>query len=117
VTIDQVIDPLRVHSAAIPPGSKAVGVEVSVRDAGPGSYDSSATGDFSLETAAGEASPVFVPSGQCQTPLQDFMNDIGAGGARMGCVAFAIPKGQSPTDVRFSPDGGTAGVSRSWEVS
>ena len=117
VTVSSVIDPLRGAGVKVPPGMKAVGVLVSVRNAGPGGYDSSATGDFSLLSRAGLAAPVFVPAGPCQTPLQDFMNAISAGELRTGCVAFAIPSAQAPRAVRFSPDGGAAGHRRSWIVA
>lgn len=116
VTVTSVIDSLRGSGASVPPGTKPVGVTVKVRNAGPGSYDSSATGDFSLLSASGQASPVYVPSGECQTPLQDFMNELSAGVVRTGCVAFAVPTGQAPTTVRFAPNGGVNGHSRSWAV-
>jgi hypothetical protein len=116
VTIRAVIDPLRDSGAQVPPGTKAVGVLVSVRNAGPGGYDSSATGDFTLNSAAGQAAPLFVPAGQCKTPLQDFMNAIGGGELRTGCVAFTIPNGQRPTTVGFAPDGGSTGRRRLWAV-
>jgi Domain of unknown function (DUF4352) len=116
VTVTSVVDPLRGSGAKVPAGTKPVGVRVSVTNAGPGGYDSSATGDFSLLSAAGVAAPAYVPAGSCQTPLQDFMNAISAGEVRMGCVAFAIPSGQTPLTVRFSPDGGSTAHSRSWVV-
>jgi hypothetical protein len=114
VTIRSVIDPLRDSGAQVPPGTKAIGVLVAVRNAGPGGYDSSATGDFSLDSASGQAAPLFVPSGQCKTPLQDFMNAIGAGELRTGCVAFTIPTAQQPTTVGFAPGGGSGGRRRLW---
>jgi len=117
VTVSSVIDPLRGSGTKVPPGMKTVGVLVSVRNAGPGSYDSSATGDFSLLSPAGLAAPVFVPAGRCQTPLQDFMNAISAGELRTGCVAFAIPTGQAPSTVRFSPNVGGTGHRRSWMIA
>jgi hypothetical protein len=117
VTVTSLIDPLRGSGAKVPHGTRAVGVLVSVRNGGQGGYDSSATGDFSLLSAAGPAAPVFVPEGPCQTPLQDFMNAISAGELRTGCVAFAVPSGQAPSTVRFSPDGGATGHRLSWVVA
>jgi hypothetical protein len=114
VTIRSLIDPLRDSGAHLIPGMKAVAVLVAVRNAGPGGYDSSSTGDFSLDSAAGQANPVFVPKGVCQTPLQDFMNAIGPGEVRTGCVAFSIPNDQRPTTVGFAPDGGSGGQRRLW---
>lgn len=114
VTIRVVIDPLRDSGAQIPSGMKAVGVLVSARNVGPGGYDSSATGDFTLDSAAGQAAPLFVPAGQCKTSLEDFMNAIGAGQLRTGCVAFTIPAAQRPTTVGFAPDGGSTGRRRLW---
>ena len=55
-------------------------------------------------------------AGVCQTYIQDFMNEIGPGQSRKGCIAYTIPRGQAPTTVRFSPDGGTTGHSVSWNV-
>jgi hypothetical protein len=116
VTVTSVLDPLRGSGASVPPGTTPVGVEVSVRNAGPGGYDSSATGDFSLLSAAGPAAPAFVSKGPCQTQDRDFMNAISAGELRTGCVSFALPNGQKPTSVRFSPDGGRAGHRVTWSV-
>lgn len=116
VRVTKVTYPLLGSGATIQAHQDVVGVFVFARNAGPGSYDSSATSDFSLLSAAGLATPVYVPSGTCHTYDQNFMNEIGAGQARTGCVAFAVPRGRAPTTVRFSPDGGTAGVVRSWEV-
>ena len=117
VRITSVINPLRGSGAAVLPGMKVVGVMASVRDAGPSGYDGSYTSNFSLRSAAGLASPVFVPSGPCQTQVQDFMNEIGAGELRTGCVAFSIPKAQAPISVRFSADEGSGGPILSWLVS
>lgn len=114
VTVTSVIDPLRGSGANVPPGTTPVGVQVSVHNAGPGGYDSSATGDFSLLSAGGPAAPAFVSKGACQTPLRDFMNAISAGELRTGCVSFALPNGQKPTTVRFSPDGGHTDHRLSW---
>jgi hypothetical protein len=117
VTVTSLIDPLRGSGAKVPHGTRAIGVLVSVRNASRGGYDSSATGDFSLLSAGSPAAPVFVPAGPCQTPLQDFMNAISAGELRTGCVAFAVPSGQAPSTVRFSPDGGATGHRLSWVVA
>jgi hypothetical protein len=114
VTIRSLIDPLRDSGAHLTPGMKPVAILVAVRNAGPGGYDSSSTGDFSLDSVTGQANPVFVPRGVCQTPLQDFMNAIGPGEVRTGCVAFSIPNDQRPTTVGFAPDGGSGGRRRLW---
>jgi hypothetical protein len=116
VTIRSVIDPLRDSGAHLVPGMKAVAILVTARNAGPGGYDSSSTGDFSLNSAAGQATPVFVAKGVCQTPLEDFMNAIGPGEVRTGCVAFSVPNGQRPTTVGFAPDGGTGGPRHLWSA-
>lgn len=116
VAVTSVIDPLRGSGASVPRGTRPVGVQVSVRNAGPGGYDSSATGDFSLLSAAGPAAPAFVAKGPCETQDRDFMNAISAGEIRTGCVSFALPAGQKPTTVRFSPNGGRAGHRVTWAV-
>jgi len=116
VTVRSVIDPLRDSGTQAVPGMKAVAILVAVRNLGPRGYDSSTTGDFSLESAAGQASPLFVPKGECQTPLRDFMNAIAAGELRTGCVAFSIPRGRRPTTIGFAPDGGSGGRRRLWSA-
>jgi hypothetical protein len=109
VTVARVIDPLRGSGAAVPPGEHVVGVLVRILNRGPGVYDSSATGDFSLHSSAGDASPTFVPRGICQTPLRDFDNEISPGEERSGCVAFGLPAGARALTVRFSPHGSPTG--------
>jgi hypothetical protein len=114
VTVSKVIDPLRGSGAKVPAGMTPVGVLITARNAGPGGYDSSYTSDFSLLSAAGHAMPVFVPAGVCKTLVQDFMNELGRGETRTGCIAYLVPHGKAPTSVRLAPDGGTAGHSASW---
>src|ERR1700683_1733762 len=65
VTISRVIDPLLGSGASLLPGTRAIGVEATVADDGPGGYDSSSTGDFSVVASAGAARPVFAASGVC----------------------------------------------------
>lgn len=103
VTIRRVIDPLRGSGASLAPRTHAVGVLVGIRNSGPGIYDSSATGDFSIVTSSGPAPPVFAPSGSCQTELRDFDNYITEDESRDGCVVFDVPNGARVTAVRFSP--------------
>ncbi|MDQ6778874.1 MAG: hypothetical protein M3071_22225 [Actinomycetota bacterium] len=116
VTVTKVIDPLRGSGARLPAGMVPVGVLVAVRNAGPGSYDSSYTSDFSLLYPGGHATPVLARSGVCMTLVQDFMNALGAGETRTGCIAYLVPRGKAPTVVRLAPDGGTAGHSVAWAV-
>jgi hypothetical protein len=103
VTALAVIDSLTGSGAALPAQTRATGIEVRIANAGPAVYDSSATGDFSLLLDRGSAAPIFVPRGVCRTPLQDFDNEIGPGGVRTGCVAFAVPAGTRVRGVRFAP--------------
>ena len=103
VTITRVIDPLRGSGAALLPGTRAIGVEAVVADDGPGNYDSSSTGDFSVTTSAGAARPVYAASGVCQTPLRDWDNEISPGETRGGCIAYSIPSDARVLEVRFSP--------------
>jgi hypothetical protein len=116
VTITQVLDPLTDSGAALPPGNRAVGVEVAIANAGPSVYDSSATGDFSVIASGGQVEPEYAPSGVCQTPLRDFDNYITAGENRSGCVVFAVPLRAKLLAVRFSPHAQAAGR-LTWRVS
>jgi hypothetical protein len=116
VDVTRVIDPLLGSGAKVPSGMVAVGVVIDVHDAGPSGYDSSATSDFSLRTAAGAAMPVFAPAGVCETYIQDFMNAIAAGESRTGCIAYLVRRGKPPTAVKLAPDGGSAHTSVTWLV-
>ncbi|MGI8920442.1 MAG: hypothetical protein ACR2HD_02025 [Solirubrobacteraceae bacterium] len=115
VTVSAVLDPLRSSGAALLPGTHAAGVVLRVRNQGPGVYDSAATSDISLLSAAGAAGPQYVPQGSCQTPLRDPLNAISAGETRSVCVGFALTSAQKPTAVRFSPNGRTA-LAKTWRV-
>jgi hypothetical protein len=98
-----VLDPLRATGSALLPGTRAAGVQVAIHNAGGSTYDSTASGDWSLMTTAGLASPLFVRHGVCETPLADFESLIGVGETRSGCVAFSVPRRARILSVRFSP--------------
>jgi hypothetical protein len=80
-----------------------------VTDKGPGGYDSSSTGDFSVVPSSGAATPVFAPTGVCQTGLRDWDNEIAPGQSRIGCVVFAVPSRARVIAVRFSPHASATG--------
>jgi hypothetical protein len=103
VTVHAVLDPLRGSGAALLPGTRAVGVVAEIQNDGPGDYDSSATGDFSIVPSSGTATPVFAPRGPCATPLRDWDNEISPGELRSGCVAFALTAHAQLIAIRFSP--------------
>ena len=103
VTVTHVIDPLRGSGAALLPGTRAVGVMVEIADTGGATYDSTASGDWSVISSAGSGSPLFIRHGVCQTPDADFESLIGPGQVRSGCVAFSVPRRARILAVRFSP--------------
>jgi hypothetical protein len=103
VTVSRVLDPLAATGASLPPGTRATGAQVAIRNVGGTTYDSTASGDWSILTTAGLASPLFVRHGICQTPLADFESLIGVGETRSGCVAFSVPRRARILSVRFSP--------------
>lgn len=109
VTVHTILDPLRNSGAALLPGTRAVGVMAEVRNDGPGSYDSSSTGDFSIIPSSGPAQPVFARSGSCATPLRDWDNAISPGEDRTGCVAFMLASAARVTAIRFSPHAAARG--------
>jgi hypothetical protein len=47
--------------------------------------------------------PVYVPTGVCQTPINDFDRYMTAGESRSGCVVFAVDNHARIDAVRFSP--------------
>ena len=103
VTVSRVLDPLVGTGASLPPGMRAAGAEVAIHNAAGATYDSTASGDWSILTTGGLASPLFVRHGICQTPLADFESLIGVGETRTGCVAFSVPRRARILSVRFSP--------------
>jgi len=110
VTVGRVIDPLTDAGTPVPSGTRPVGVMVTIRNLSGATYDSTASGDWSLLTSAGPASPLFIRHGVCQTPLVDFESLIGVGETRSGCVSFSAPRGARIARVRFSPHSRAAGA-------
>lgn len=103
VTVSKVLDPLSGTGSTLLPGHRATGVQAAIRAVAGATYDSTASGDWSILTTAGLASPLFVKQGVCETPLADFESLIGVGESRDGCVAFSVPKHARILSVRFSP--------------
>jgi hypothetical protein len=103
VTVTKVLDPLGDGGAALVPGTRAVGVLVTIRNDAGATYDSTASGDLSVVTSAGTASPLFIRQGVCQTPLTDFESLISVGEAHAGCVGFAVARHARVVSIRFSP--------------
>jgi hypothetical protein len=110
VTVTEVIDPLPYHGANVVPGTRPVGVVVRIAVVGGATYDSTASGDWSLQlTPAGaDATPLSVNSGVCETQLVDFESAIYSGDVRPGCVAFSLPKHARIAAVVFSPHSNAA---------
>ena len=115
VTVTRVLDPLRGGGSRPLPGTRPVGVALTIADRAGATYDSTASGDVSVVISSGQAAPLFVRTGVCQTPLVDFESLIGAGETRSGCVAFSVPRGGRVTAVRFSPHSRARG-SVTWRV-
>ncbi|HWE09789.1 MAG TPA: hypothetical protein VG325_10560 [Solirubrobacteraceae bacterium] len=103
MTVSRVIDPVSDSGSALLPGMRPVGVVVSVRSLAGATYDSTASGDWSLIPSAGTAPPLFIKRGPCQTPVVDFESLVGAGETRSGCVGFSVPRRAKLLAVRFSP--------------
>lgn len=109
VTVQRLIDPLTSSAAAVAPGSRAVAILVGLVNDGPALYDSSATGDFAVLASRGPVIPVFVPTGICQTPVEDFDRYMTAGAEVQGCITFSVPAGARILAIRFSPHARPAG--------
>jgi hypothetical protein len=110
VTATKVLDPLPYRAANVLAGTRPVGVEVRIAVISGATYDSTASGDWSLEVspAGAGAAPLSVNSGVCETPLQDFESAVYGGDVRPGCVAFSVPKHAKITAVVFAPHSNTA---------
>ncbi len=110
VTVTRLLDPLTGTGSAVLPGTRPIGVMVAIHHLAGATYDSTASGDWSLVTSAGRAAPLFVRRGACQTPLVDFESLIGAGEIRTGCVGFSAARGARVAEIRFSPHSRAAGA-------
>lgn len=109
VTVTRVYSRLPHTGSALVPGSHAAAVALTIFNAAGATYDSTASGDVSLQTSAGMAAPLFIRHGVCQTPLVDFESLIEVGETRSGCVGFTIARGARLVAVRFSPHSRTVG--------
>jgi Domain of unknown function (DUF4352) len=109
VSVNAVLDPLRASGAQLPNGTRAVAVYVQIRNHGPATYNSSATGDFTLAVSHGPVTPLLVPHGACKTPLNDFDRAITSGEDRVGCIAFSVARDARVEAVEFSPHAEPAG--------
>jgi hypothetical protein len=110
VTVTHVIDPLPYHGANVVAGTRPVGVSVRIAVVGGATYDSTASGDWSLQLApaGADATPLSVNSGVCETQLVDFESAIYGGDVRPGCVAFSLPAHAKITAVVFAPHSNAA---------
>jgi hypothetical protein len=116
VTVRRVTFPLRGSGVLLQPGDRAAGVDVAVRNAGHGVYDSSSESDVGLRDSSGDlAEPSFAAQGDCATSEIDFLKLVQPGESRSGCVAFDVPRGTRPEAVRFAPEGRQA-LARTWLV-
>jgi hypothetical protein len=103
VTITHVIA-LTSTGSALLPGTRQVGVQLTIDNHGPQPYDSTASGDVSVVLSSGQAAPLDVRRGACETQLVDFESEIFAGDIRQGCVGFTVPRSAKIVAARFSPE-------------
>jgi hypothetical protein len=103
VTVTKVYGSLRGTGAALLPGTRAAGVQLTIRNDAGATYDSTASGDVSVIASSGTPAPLLIRQGVCQTQLTDFESLIGVGETHAGCVGFTIPRGARVVGVRFSP--------------
>jgi hypothetical protein len=102
VTILRVLNLTGTGSARLP-GTRQVGVQLRIANQSGPTYDSTSSGDVSLVLSRGQAEPLDIREGTCETPLVDFESHLYSGDVRDGCVAFSVPRHARVTGVRFSP--------------
>jgi len=102
VTILRVLDLTHTGSSVLP-GTRQVAVELRIANQAGATYDSTSSGDVSLVLSHGQAEPLDVREGRCETPLVDFESHLYSGDVRDGCVAFSVPRHARIIGVRFSP--------------
>jgi hypothetical protein len=103
VTITHVIA-LTATGSTLLPGTRQVGVQLTIDNHGPQTYDSTASGDVSVVLSSGQAAPLDVRRGPCETQLVDFESEIFPGDIRQGCVGFSVPRSAKIVAARFSPE-------------
>jgi hypothetical protein len=105
VTVTKMIDPLPYHGANVIAGTRPVGVQVRIAVISGATYDSTASGDWSLQLSpkSASATPLAVNTGVCETPLVDFESAVYGGDVRPGCVAFSLPAHAKIGAVVFAP--------------
>ncbi len=110
VTVTKVIDPLPYHGANVIAGTRPAGIEVRIAVISGATYDSTASGDWSLQLSpkGARATPLAVNSGVCETPLVDFESAVYGGDVRPGCVAFSLPAHAKIAAVVFAPHANAA---------
>jgi hypothetical protein len=89
--------------AATLPGTRGVAVAVRIADEAGATYDSTASGDFSVIVSRGQTAPLDIRAGACETQLVDFESHLYSGDVRTGCVGFSVPRHARVLGVRFSP--------------
>jgi hypothetical protein len=95
---------LTATGSALLPGTRQVGVELTIDNHGPQTYDSTASGDVSVVLSSGQAAPLDIRRGACETQLVDFESEIFPGDIRQGCVGFSVPRSAKIVAARFSPE-------------
>ena len=103
VTITHLIDPLTATGSRALPGTRQVGLQVQIDNHGPETYDSTASGDLSVVLSSGQAQPLDVRRGVCETQLVDFESHVYPGDVRDGCVGFSVSRHATVLAARFSP--------------
>jgi hypothetical protein len=115
ITVTHVIDPLTGTDSPGLPATRQVGVQIEIDNHGPVTYDSTASGDVSLVLSSGQAAPLDVRAGVCETQLVDFESHVYAGDVREGCVGFTVPRRAKVLATRFSPYSHAAGT-LTWRI-
>jgi Domain of unknown function (DUF4352) len=99
-------------------GDQLYAVQFKLANTGSAAYDDAPSNGTKLVDSAGKSySPTFMVDSVTGCPMFAAVEQIAAGGAHEGCLAFQIPATAKITEVRFTLDSGLASQTGQWTVA
>lgn len=118
VTLDRVIDPAHLTGSRAPAaGERAVGVELTMTDLGPGPLLDDLSNDVTVVTTNRHTYQPGTGQAQGCPRLLGGSYQLVDGGSARGCAIFELPQGAKLARVVFTPLGGVTGSAlRQWQL-
>lgn len=117
VRVTGIIDPLPAGEFDEPAdGKRFVGVRMSLRNIGSGTYnDSVSNGSALILKSSEQVDPTLLSGGPCDSSFSSDVK-VATGDTRTGCIPFEVPNGARLRSFQFTPDSGFAGTMGEWDV-